>query len=161
MKKYLKPFFPGVFIFLLFFSTTSCQFFNKKADLSESWAIIQEQVESESKSYPFEMGPLTANFCEFNGQAVTYDYTLDEWELEMSDLKNRLSLMAEDVKARLLEQTKIPSFKRFFDACAKANVSLVYQYTGDESNEMCQIVFYPKNNKTEIKTGLVGKKRTY
>ena len=65
----------------------------------------------------------------------------------MSAVKDQIETLAENVKSTI----DAPANQVFLAACAKANVQILYQYSGSESGEMCWITYDPNNKTTTVK----------
>lgn len=76
-----------------------------------------------------------------------YNYTINETICSMSAVKNQIETLAENIKSSV----DVPANQVFLAACVKANVKVLYQYSGSESGEMCWITYDPNNKTTTVK----------
>lgn len=70
---------------------------------------------------------------------VVYNYTVDEKEVSMDDLKASAAQLKQNIKASL--NVSDPSLKAFLEACMKDNKGLVYRYKGNTSGKLMDCVF--------------------
>lgn len=74
-------------------------------------------------------------------------YTIDESQCPMSLIRDQLETLAENIKTA----NHAPGNEKFLKACKRAQVKIMYQYCGSETNDMCWITYFPETDTVSIK----------
>lgn len=101
---------------------------------------VKKQLNSQCPMVVDEITTLKNVEYEPGDMCFIYNYTIDETKCPMSTIKERKDVLAENIKA----QNSNSANKTLMDVCIKADVFIIYQYTGSESGEKCAIEYYPK-----------------
>lgn len=105
------------------------------------------QINSECPTVIDEITTLKNVVYGIGDPVFIYNYTIDETKCPMSLIKEQIEVLAEQIKSGMDH----PDMQAFLDACKKANVYVLYQYSGSESGEMCWISYYPNSKEVKIK----------
>lgn len=76
-----------------------------------------------------------------SGNDVVYEYNCNEYVNSIADLNMRSIAVKENILTML--HSSAPQMKEFIDNCKKADVGLIYRYTGNISGDICTIRISP------------------